>query len=437
LGPLLTHRRGAGWPSQPPSSPRRGLTSAAPTFAAGRGARAPKRKYLSLHGYSIFRYFENLRPGRNAGGWVDPFGSRHLDRYAEQLWLTLLARAPEVTLFDFGSIQRPVTQALRAPWQGQGTSFDFDAVAAPFRKEDGSLGPGLTWASAAGWALRKIDPVLRELGRPVGVASYKPHHSNGEDFLHSFVGMIGIPVDLRPEFPEDAPLVLLTEAAAHDPGIVDRIERQLRAGRSVLATSGLVRALQGKGIERIAEIEVLERRALVEEFRAGWGEPFRARKRILIPQLRYFTNDSWPLVDAVDGEMGFPLLHDADYGGDHLYVWVIPDNPADLYALPAVALDAIRRVATRGLDARIDGPAEVSLFLYDNGTLVVHSFRDEAAEVSVVVDGAATLRDIETGEALPGRTVPEGRSFFRSPDAGRTVVAVPLEPHSYRAFRRE
>jgi hypothetical protein len=39
---------GAGWPSRPPSSPRRGLTLAAPTFAAGRGARAPKRKYLSL-----------------------------------------------------------------------------------------------------------------------------------------------------------------------------------------------------------------------------------------------------------------------------------------------------------------------------------------------------------------------------------------------------
>jgi hypothetical protein len=134
--------------------------------------------------------------------------------------------------------------------------------------------------------------------------------------------------------------------------------------------------------------------------------------------------------------MGWPLLHDAGYGGGHLYVWTIPDNPADLYLLPAEVLDAIRRIALRGFDVRMDGPAEVSLFLYDNDTLVVESFRDEAAEVSLVVKGGSTLRDLETGEILSGRTVPEGQGFFRSPDAGRTVITVPVKPHSYRAFGR-
>ena len=91
----------------------------------------------------------------------------------------------------------------------------------------------------------------------------------------------------------------------------------------------------------------------------------------------------------------------------------------------------------QGLDVRMDGPAEVSLFLYDNGTLVVESFRDEATEVSLVSKGARTLRDLETGEVLSGQTVPEGRGFFRSPDAGRTVIKVPVKPHSYRAFQKE
>jgi hypothetical protein len=268
----------------------------------------------------------------------------------------------------------------------------------------------------------------------LGVKSYKPYHSTGEEFLHSFMGMVGIPIDLRPDFPAEAPLVLLTAAAAHDPALVSRIELQLRAGKSVLVTSGLLDALHGKGIERIVELEVLRQRALVEDFRVGWGEPVKARKRILIPQLRYFTNDSWSLIDAVDGPMGWPLLHDAGYGSGHLFVWTIPDNPADLYALPVEALDAIRRIATQGLDARVDGPAEVSLFLYDNGTLVVESFRDEATEVSVVMKGAGPLRDLETGEILSGRAVPEGQGFFRSPDAGRTVFPVPVKPHSYRAF---
>ncbi|HOC87168.1 MAG TPA: hypothetical protein PKM00_10000, partial [Prolixibacteraceae bacterium] len=34
-------------------------------------------------GYNIFRYFENLKPGGNGGGWVDTGGMRYLDRYAE------------------------------------------------------------------------------------------------------------------------------------------------------------------------------------------------------------------------------------------------------------------------------------------------------------------------------------------------------------------
>jgi hypothetical protein len=249
--------------------------------------------------------------------------------------------------------------------------------------------------------------------------------------------MVGIPIDLGPEFPDEAPLVLLTEAAAHDPDVVSKIERHLRARRSVLVSSGLLDALEGKGIGKVAELEVLAQRALVEEFRVGWGEPVKARKRILIPQLRYFTNDSWSLIDAADGPMGWPLLHDADYAGGHLYVWTIPDNPADLYALPVEALNAIRRIATQGLDVRMDGPAEVSLFLYDNDTLVVESFRDEATEVSVVAKGASTLRDLETGEVLSGQAVPEGQGFFRSPDAGRTVIRVPIRPHSYRAFARQ
>ena len=56
------------------------------------------------HGYQIWRYFENLRPGHNAGGWVDTGGMRYLDRYAEQLWLTLFAKSPEITLFDFPQV---------------------------------------------------------------------------------------------------------------------------------------------------------------------------------------------------------------------------------------------------------------------------------------------------------------------------------------------
>ena len=58
--------------------------------------------------------------------------------------------------------------------------------------------------------------------------------------------------------------------------------------------------------------------------------------------------------------------------------------------------------------------------------------------MSLVISAEATsLRDLETGETLTGQTVPEGQGWFRSPDAGKTVVKVGVKPHSYRAFERQ
>ena len=55
--------------------------------------------------YLVFRYFDNVRPqGGNRGGWVDTYDTRYVDRYAEQLWDTLFARAPEITLFNWSDL---------------------------------------------------------------------------------------------------------------------------------------------------------------------------------------------------------------------------------------------------------------------------------------------------------------------------------------------
>ena len=104
----------------------------------------------------------------------------------------------------------------------------------------------------------------------------------------------------------------------------------------------------------------------------------------------------------------------------------IPDNFADLYALPAPALDQIRRVVTKGLPVRLQGPSRVSLFAYDNDTYVVHSFLDRMGSVELVADGRdVTLVDLLTGAVVPGQ-----------PRGDATVFPVFLEPHSYRAYER-
>src|SRR4030042_6001738 len=89
------------------------------------------------HGYLICRYFENIKPGKNGGGWVDTGGSRFLDRYAEQLWLTLFALAPEITLFDFRQLQSKINESQRAPWQDEKTSFNYDEMMNPLKSAGG------------------------------------------------------------------------------------------------------------------------------------------------------------------------------------------------------------------------------------------------------------------------------------------------------------
>jgi hypothetical protein len=99
--------------------------------------RSGNQHLQQYHGYSVFRYFENLKPGQNRGGWVDTGGGIPYDRYAEQLWLTLFAGAPEITLFDIRQMQIDITERGRAPWQGTGTSFDYDEMMQPLVLKDG------------------------------------------------------------------------------------------------------------------------------------------------------------------------------------------------------------------------------------------------------------------------------------------------------------
>ena len=195
--------------------------------------------------YQIIRYFDNIAPGRNGGGWVDTFGIRYIDRYAEQLWDTVFAKAPEMMLFEWSGLQRPINAGARTNWANLPTSFNYRQMLQDW-SSNAPAGAEPSLARVAGYALEQADTFLGQLGKPIGIAGYKPYQSSGEDFLHNYLGNIGIPIDLRPEFPTNADLVLLTEGAKFDPDIVGKIKAQLVAGKSVVITSGLLRALQAR-----------------------------------------------------------------------------------------------------------------------------------------------------------------------------------------------
>ena len=169
------------------------------------------QNYLS---YNIIRYFENLRPGYNGGGWVDAGGIQmSMDRYAEQLHLTAIAKARDVMLFAYHQLlDVALRDELRAPWQGAGTSWDYDQMRAPFQKGHKTITP-TTMARIADVTLRQADHLVGKLGNPIGIKSYKPFHALGEDFLQNYLGMIGLPMDMYSTFANDQKIVLLTEQA--------------------------------------------------------------------------------------------------------------------------------------------------------------------------------------------------------------------------------
>jgi hypothetical protein len=391
--------------------------------------------------YLTFRFLDNVRPGGgNLGGWVDTYATRYVDRYAEQLWSTLFAKAPEITLFNWSDLAspQPVAPGARG-WSTPGTSFNWDAMRRSAGGGPSEGAPG--WARVAGYSLEQADRFVGQLGKPIGIASYKPYQSSGEDYLHDYLGNAGIPIELTPVFPTGAPLILLTESARHDPGIVAKIKQQLVAGKSVVITSGLLHALQGHGIEDIVELEYTGRRMNVHDFFGAFGagagtnlgEPGRQARSVAFPEIRFFTNDAWPLIRGVAESYAVPILLMDRYAGGVLYVLNIPDNPGDLYELPQPVLRAIRSYLQADFPVRIDAPALVSLYAYDNGTFVVQSFRSEPAAVVVSAAGKRSgLVDLLTGERIASEPTPAQAEHT---DSGtRTAFRVQVPAHSYRAF---
>jgi hypothetical protein len=396
--------------------------------------------------YEIFRYFSNIRPGANLGGWVDTFSTRAIDRYAEQLWDTIFAHAPEIVLFNWSPMaeMRPAEAGDRSGWASRRTSFDWDTIQRQWRGS-GANDPGPGWARAAGASLEIADAVADQLGHPVGLAAYKPYQSSGEDFLHNYLGNLGIPIELTPTFPMDAPTILLTEAAAADPAIMAKIKAKLRAGGRIVITSGFLKAMQDKGIEDVVEWRatgnIVTVGDYIDGFGAGSGSSLNAAgapgRPILFPEIHFFTNDSWPIIRGVAAAKGFPMVLMNRYSNGIIYLWTMPENLGDLYYLPQKMVTRIKDYLIPDAPVRIDAPDHVALFTYDNGAFVVENYRGDETAVTISVAGTpASLRETTTGATLQPQPDTPPSAFRRGPPPPvRKNFRTMVPPHSFRVFR--
>lgn len=388
------------------------------------------QNYLS---YNISRYFENIAPGRNLGGWVDAGGiNMSMDRYAEQLHLTMLGRLPEIILWNYMQlVDVKISPSMRAAWQSEGgNSFRYDEMVAPYTRDGKTITP-TTMARFADQTLHQTDRLMSHLGNPIGLVSYKPYHSSGEDFLQNYLGMIGLPMDMHPQWPDNRGQILLTQQAAKDPQLVEKIKQQLRKGGDVIITTGLLKVIKDE-LSDVVELYCGDLKAIVNDF----GRSGKSEREFIIPQVKYFTNDAWEVVSAgrplTGGVSGYPILLRDTYSKGILFVLTIPDDFGNLYDYPAGALNIIRSVMSKDVGAYIEGPSKVSLFPYDNKTMVVENFNDNAVSLRVVVNAkVGKLRNLLTGQEFKPAQVPVSRWRFVGYTDKQTVFDIQLPAHSY------
>jgi hypothetical protein len=382
---------------------------------------------------------------------VDTFTIRYLDRYAEQLWDTMLAKTPEITLFQYSNLLRPAEAGDRNAWSGLHTSFD-SAELEKWHAASASKEP-IDYAAVAGYSLSKVNAVLGKLGNPIGIASYKPYQSTGEDFLHNYLGMIGIPIEMHPEFPASANTILLTEDAKFDPAIVSKIKAHLEKGGNV---DHHLRPAAGAGRQKQLDQIVGDWSCHRQRpqrctdywgaYGAGGGANLGSTAEILVPEMSFMTNDAWPVVRGTANGRGAPLLLMDRYSKGMLYVLTIPENMDDLYVLPQPVLTAIKQYLMQDFPVQIDAPSKVSLFAYDNHTFVVESFLDAPAQVTVTAlgsfsQGAQSGHRRDSGKQQDASSRAEYRRdrcaerVRRSPRKYR-VFHIEIAPHSFAAFSR-
>ncbi|MCR4742694.1 MAG: hypothetical protein K5866_07510 [Treponema sp.] len=307
-------------------------------------------RYLS---YSLPRYMENVAPGRNGGGWFDPFECDRIDSYLEQAYLTAFSKCKEIMTFCWPAI------------------YNNKRV------------------TPLGFQLSKIDKILDECGNPRGLKVYIPFNSCGDDHIEDYLGMIGLPVEPTPDFPEykensEDSALLVTQASWKDPEIVSKITDFVAQGGKVIATSGFML----KAGDKLSELTsaVYENKSLIaDEFQVSvsglYGRNYiKSREAISFPMIGHRNNSSWSILNAGHGEYHESLIMYDTYGKGKFEILNLPEMPSRIVDLPAQVLTVIRQELLGNGKVWIDGENGVSLFTYDNDSFGLYCYTNDGCK---------------------------------------------------------
>lgn len=365
------------------------------------------QRYLS---YFLMRYIENVKPEKNGGGWIDGLDCTYnLGAHAEQAYLTLFSKAKEITLFCLSLLASE------------------HSVFVPI----------------AGYVFDRADSFAGLIGKPRGIRCYKPYHSYGENYLHGYIGMLGVPLEPYPDFTEDS-IIFLTASAAKDKNIIRKIKDHLLRGKNVVVTSGFINSAKDMGIEDIITFNYTEKKALIKKFayktwNCAYENYYTAYKDIIIPQIEYGTNDVWTIISGISENNNFPVLAATGYGKGTMFVITIPDDYGHLYYFPREILKAVRDNICEEMLVSIDAESRVGLFVYDNDTFIVQSFLPYNTSVKILVNRSRVML-----KKIDNKYEYDDGNNFASEDrmnmegshiSGKTLFEIKLQSGTFNVFK--
>ena len=184
-------------------------------------------------------------------------------RYAEMFWDTFFAKVPEIMLFNSQQIM------AGADFGRVDTNGSLAHLAAPIPQPDGSSYTPNNVARIAGYSAELLDGFLGRLGKPIGVATYKPAIPSARRICPITSAWSACPWIWCPIFPPTPPRSCSPPRRPTDKDLVAKIKTFVAGGGRVIATTGLMEALGDKGFQDIAEIHVTGHRVMAKNFGGG------------------------------------------------------------------------------------------------------------------------------------------------------------------------
>ncbi|MBX7255337.1 MAG: hypothetical protein K1Y02_03155 [Candidatus Hydrogenedentes bacterium] len=340
-----------------------------------RGATTQRFGFVQPYeGFVNFRWVASIAGDKTLGAWFD-HGDCDADDFIEQAYQSVLAGAPELTLFSYGAFEEghPGHEKL---------AKEFDSL------------------NALSKAVR-TNPIQ-------GLPAYKPANSDsGSDmYIMDYIGMLGIPLVPVSTFPDDAPCVFLPTQAASDSTISAKIADFVASRKTIILTTGFIVKAQSSTLNNLAGLRgpvvsmPLEANAVLVN-----GQSVRLSSKLNIG-CSFTLGDAAVLVYAMAGEKKVPLLTLNNLqGATVIVVNTCTFTQADFDAvgevllapkwlgildLPQPSVEVLRRALSGSLGANLLAPVRTSLQTLSNNNYIIQNYNGDSATVSLLLSATAT-----------------------------------------------